>query len=37
MKREIIYQFRFSPIAHLIFDVDKYINWFKNKEISITN
>ncbi|WP_224132567.1 IS3 family transposase [Leuconostoc gasicomitatum] len=35
LKREMIYQFRFSSIAHLILDVAKHINSFNNGCISI--
>ena len=31
LKCEMIYQFRFPSIAHLILDVSKYIHWFNNE------
>ncbi|MGX7062386.1 IS3 family transposase [Leuconostoc mesenteroides] len=37
LKREMIYQFRFPSIAHLILDVSKYIHWFNNDRISLAN
>lgn len=37
LKREMIYQFRFPLIAHLILDVSKYIRWFNNERISLAN
>ncbi|WP_158084422.1 IS3 family transposase [Leuconostoc mesenteroides] len=37
LKREMIYQFRFPSIAHLILDVSKYIHWFNNERISLSN
>ncbi|WP_273715989.1 integrase core domain-containing protein [Leuconostoc mesenteroides] len=37
LKREMIYQFRFPSIAHLILDVSKYIHWFNNERISLAN
>ncbi|WP_259680178.1 IS3 family transposase [Leuconostoc citreum] len=37
LKREMIYQFRFPSIAHLILDVAKYIHWFNNERISIAD
>lgn len=37
LKSEMIYQFRFPTIAHLILDVAKCINWFNSERISIVN
>ncbi|MFL2084070.1 IS3 family transposase [Leuconostoc mesenteroides] len=37
LKREMIYQFRFPSIAHLILDVSKYIQWFNDEIISLAN
>ena len=37
LKLEMIYQFRFPSIAHLILDVSKYIHWFNNERISLAN
>ncbi|WP_370928892.1 integrase core domain-containing protein (plasmid) [Leuconostoc mesenteroides] len=37
LKREMIYQFRFPSIAHLILDVSKYIQWFNDERISLAN
>jgi len=37
LKREMIYQFRFPSIAHLILDVSKYIQWLNDERISLAN
>ena len=37
LKHEMIYQFRFPSIAHLILDVSKYIHWFNDERISLAN
>lgn len=37
LKREMIYQFRFTSIAHLILDVSKYIQWFNDERIGLAN
>ncbi|MCT4390855.1 hypothetical protein DQM11_09605 [Leuconostoc pseudomesenteroides] len=37
LKCEMIHQFRFPSIAHLILDVSKYIQWFNDKRISLAN
>jgi transposase InsO family protein len=37
LKREMIYQFRFPSIAHLILGVSKYIQWFNDERISLAS
>lgn len=35
LKREMIYQFHFPSIAHLILAVSKYVDWFNSDCISV--
>lgn len=37
LKREMIYQFRFASLAHLILAVSNYLDWYNDERISVVH